>query len=46
MKVLRYAKMTCKWVSPSIWALLGNMEGVRLPGRFERKEKLLSGFLS
>jgi hypothetical protein len=31
--------MPCKRTSLSIGALLGNLEGVRLPGTFERKEK-------
>jgi hypothetical protein len=35
--IKRYVKMTYKWVSHSIGALLGNLEGIRLPGLFERK---------
>ena len=30
-------KMPCKWVSLSIGAPLGNLEGIHLPGLFERK---------
>jgi hypothetical protein len=33
----RYLKMHCKWVSLSIGALLGNLEGIRLLGLLERK---------
>jgi hypothetical protein len=33
--------MPCKWASLSIGALLGNLEGVHLPGTFERKEKYI-----
>jgi len=33
--------MPCNWVSLSIMALLGNLEGVRLVGLFERKEKYI-----
>jgi hypothetical protein len=29
--------MPCKWVFLSIGALLGNLEGIRLPGLFEKK---------
>jgi hypothetical protein len=39
----RYAK--CKQASLSIGVLLGNLEGVRLPGLL-RKKKSISGFLS
>jgi hypothetical protein len=35
--IKRYVKMPCKWVSHSIGALLGNLEGIRLLGLFERK---------
>jgi hypothetical protein len=35
--IKRYVKMACKQVSLSIGALLGNLEGIRLPGLFERK---------
>jgi len=35
--VTRDVKIPCKQVSLSIGALLGNLEGVRLPGLFERK---------
>jgi len=34
---LRDVKMPCKQVSLSIGAPLGNVEGVHLPGLFERK---------
>jgi hypothetical protein len=30
-------KMPCKWVPLSTGALLGNLEGIHLPGLFERK---------
>jgi hypothetical protein len=33
----RDVKMPCKWVSFSMGAPLGNLERIRLPGRFERK---------
>jgi hypothetical protein len=33
----RYVTMLCKRASLCIGAPLGNMEGIRLPGRFERK---------
>jgi hypothetical protein len=32
MRFSREMQMTCKWVSLSIGAPLGNLEGVRLPG--------------
>jgi hypothetical protein len=35
--IKRYVKMPCKWVSLSIGARLGNLEGIHLPGLFERK---------
>jgi hypothetical protein len=35
--IKRYVKMHCKPVSLSIGALLGNLEGILLPGLFERK---------
>jgi len=38
-----YAKGSCKRVSLSIGAPLGNLEGVRLPGLFERKRKVFMG---
>ena len=41
----RYVKVPCKRVSLSIWAPLENLEGIRLPGIFERKGNI-SGFLS
>jgi hypothetical protein len=37
--IKRYVKMPCKRVSLCIGAPLGNMEGIPLPGRFERKGK-------
>jgi len=37
--------MPCKWASLSMGALLGNLEGVCLPG-FLREKKSISGFLS
>jgi hypothetical protein len=39
--IKRYVEMSCKRVSLSTGAPLGNLEGIRLPGLFERK-----GFLS
>jgi hypothetical protein len=39
MNIKLVCKMPCKWASLSMGALLGNLEGVRLPGRFEKKEK-------
>jgi hypothetical protein len=33
----RYVKMSCKWLSPSTGALLGNLEGICLLGLLERK---------
>jgi hypothetical protein len=35
--IKRYVKMHCKRVSLSIGAPLGKLEGIRLPGLFERK---------
>jgi hypothetical protein len=35
--IKRDVKIPCKRVSLSIGALLGNLEGIRLPGHFERK---------
>ena len=35
--IKRDVKMPCKQVSFSIGALLGNLEGIRLPGLFGRK---------
>jgi len=43
--IKRYVKMPCKWISLSTGAPLGNMEGIRLPGLFERKAGI-SGYLS
>jgi hypothetical protein len=37
--------MPCKRLALSIGALLGNLQGVRLPGFFERKEKVYLGSL-
>jgi len=34
--IKRDVKMPCKWVSLSIVVLLGNLEGIHLPGFFER----------
>ena len=36
--IKRDVKMPCKWVPFSIGAPLGNLEGIRLPGLFERRE--------
>jgi hypothetical protein len=33
--------MPCKQVSVSLRASLGNLEGIRLPGLFEKKEKYI-----
>jgi hypothetical protein len=35
--IKRDVKMASKWVPLSIEAPLGNLEGIRLPGLFERK---------
>jgi len=43
--IKRDVKMPSKRVSVSIVAQLGNLEGIRLPGLFERKDSI-SGFLS
>jgi hypothetical protein len=40
-----HVKMPCKEVSLSIGALLGNMEGICLPGLFERKRKYMCSFV-
>jgi hypothetical protein len=37
IRIKRDVKMPCKWVSLSIGAPLGNLEGIRLLGLFERK---------
>jgi hypothetical protein len=37
--IMRYVKMPCKRVSLSIGAPLGDLEGIRFPGLFERKGK-------
>jgi hypothetical protein len=39
--IIRVIKMPCKWVSLSIGALLGNLEGIPLPGCFKRKGSFL-----
>jgi len=41
MRFLRDMQMSCKWVSLSIRALLRNLEGFRVLGIFERKEKYI-----
>jgi hypothetical protein len=33
--------MPCKWVSLSVGALLGNLEGIRFLGLFDRKGKYI-----
>jgi hypothetical protein len=43
--IKRDVKMPCKMVSLSIGALLGNLEGIRLPGLLREKNST-SGFLS
>ena len=37
-------QMPYKWVLLSIGPLLGNLEGVRLPGFFREKKKIYLGF--
>jgi hypothetical protein len=37
--IKRYVTMPCKWVSLCIGAQLGNLEGIHLPGHFERNGK-------
>ena len=39
--IKRYVNMSCKRVSLSIKAPLGNLEGIRLPGFFKRKGKYI-----
>jgi hypothetical protein len=42
----RYVKTPCKWVSLSIGAPLGNLEGIHLPGFFlEKRIVYLGSFL-
>ena len=41
----KICKMPCKWAALSIGALLGNLEGVHLPGLLREKNSI-SGFLS
>jgi len=38
--------MSCKRVSLSLVATLGNLEGIRSPGLIEKKKDSISGFLS
>jgi len=38
-EIKRYVKMPCKRVSLSTGAPMGNLEGIRLPGLFERRGK-------
>jgi len=45
MRFARDMQLPCKRVSLSIGTLMGNVEGVRLPG-FLEKGKNISGFLS
>jgi hypothetical protein len=40
----RHVNMPCKQVSVCIGAPLGNLEGIRWPGLFERKGKVYLGF--
>jgi len=40
-EIKRYVKMPCKRVSLSIGVPLGNLEGIRLTGLFERKGKYI-----
>jgi hypothetical protein len=39
--IMRYVKMPCKQVSLSIWALLGNLKGIRLLEGFKTKGKYI-----
>jgi hypothetical protein len=39
--IKRYVKIPSKRISLSIGAPLGNLDGIRLPGRFERKGKYI-----
>jgi hypothetical protein len=39
--IKRYVKMPCKQVSLSIGAPMGNLDGIHLPGPFERKGKYI-----
>jgi hypothetical protein len=41
VQVLRHVKMPCKWESLSTWTLLGNLDGVRLPGLMREKKKYI-----
>ena len=41
--IKRYVKMSCKRVSLSIEAPLGNLEGIRLQGLFEKKSIVYLG---
>ena len=43
--IKRDVKMSCKWVSLSIREPLENLEGICLPGLFERKIVYLGSFL-
>ena len=45
LRFLRDMQMPCRRASLPIGALLGNLEGVRLPGLFEREEKVYLGSL-
>ena len=46
MRFSKDMQMPYKWVLLSIGPLLGNLEGVRLPGFLREKKKNISGFLS
>jgi hypothetical protein len=39
--IKRYVKMPCQRVSLSVGAPLGNLDGICLPGRFEREGKYI-----
>jgi len=43
--IKRDLKMPCKWISLPIGALLGNLEGIHLPGHLSEKDGI-SGFFS
>jgi len=44
MRFLRDTKVPCRRAFLTLWALLGYLEGVNLPG-FLRDKKSISGFL-
>jgi hypothetical protein len=40
MRFLRDMQMSCRWASIFIGALLGNLEGIRLPGRLREMNSM------